>query len=116
MHFPDYDNKVPYPKKPSKPCLSGLQPNESELENYAKELSEFSDKETAYKINLDAHRKEDARLHALFKQDLFKDLGIVDHPKKDKIFSLAWQLGHSNGLSEVASYADDIVATLFAGE
>lgn len=116
MDFSKYDNKIPYPKKPSKPTLSTRTPSSSDLENYAKEQLEFTDKEIAYKSNFNAYWEENARLHELFKQDLFKDLGIENHPKRDKIFSLAWQFGHSYGFSEVASYADDIVETLFKGE
>jgi len=116
MNFSKYENKFPWPKKPTKPVLGSLSPSTAEIKQYQNDIADFEIKDIDFKASIEKAQEEEARLHDLFKQDLFKNLGIVDHPKKDKIFSLAWQLGHSNGLSEVASYADDIVKNLFDDE
>lgn len=44
-----------------------------------------------------------------FKEDLFADLGISDHPLRDKLFSKAWDDGHSSGYSEVYNCALNLV-------
>lgn len=41
-------------------------------------------------------------LESLFWRDAFEELGIpLNHPKADKLKSLAWDHGHSSGYSEV---------------
>ena len=44
-----------------------------------------------------------------FRAALLDELGITDNPKAELLYSKAWQLGHSCGYSEVASYAADLV-------
>ena len=44
-----------------------------------------------------------------FKEDLFVELGIENNPKRDKLFSLAWEMGHSCGFNEVYLVAEDLV-------
>jgi hypothetical protein len=63
----------------------------------------------AYKIAIATYGARTAQLEAQFKQDLFVELGIVGHPKADKLYSIAWEMGHSAGYSEVLSYAWDMV-------
>ena len=116
MDFSKYENKVPYPKKPSKPRLSSSTPSISEIKQYQNDIADFEIKEIAHKSSLQAYREEEGRLHNLFKQDLFDELGISNHPKKDKIFEYAWQEGHGGGLSAVLSQADEIVEFFFKGE
>lgn len=49
------------------------------------------------------------RLDAQFKLDLFDEHEVSENPKREKAFEIAWDQGHSAGLSEVASYFSDIV-------
>ena len=120
MDFSKYENKVPYPKKPSKPQLSSSTPSISEIKQYQNDIADFEVKEIAYKSNFqayrEAYREEEGRLHDLFKQDFFDELGISNHPKKEKIFEYAWQEGHSGGLSAVLSQANEIVEFFFKDE
>lgn len=55
------------------------------------------------------YAKRSRELHEMFKQHLFDELGISDNPKREKLFSKAWEMGHSSGLSEVYSVAEEIV-------
>lgn len=50
-------------------------------------------------------QNEDSR----FRQNLFQVLGIEDNPKRHKLFSKAWQDGHSDGLHSVLTHAADLV-------
>lgn len=80
MKFEKYTNNLPYPKRGD---------------------PDFREK-------LEAYHAETRRIIEVFKQDLFVELGLVDNPKKDLLFSKAWDLGHSNGFSEVYVYAVDL--------
>ena len=44
-----------------------------------------------------------------FREDLFKELGIENNPKRDELFGIAWEMGHSSGFSEVYYIATDLV-------
>jgi hypothetical protein len=63
----------------------------------------------AYGAALTAYGAETARLEAQFKHDMLIELGVVGHPKADELYSIAWEMGHSAGYSEVASYMWDMV-------
>jgi hypothetical protein len=56
-------------------------------------------------LNLDAVREayeaENLRLEDQFKQDCFSALGVSEHPKRDKLYSIAYDYGHSSGFSEI---------------
>lgn len=52
---------------------------------------------------------EDGRIHDEFRKSLFETFDVVDNPKRDKAFAIAWEKGHSNGYSEVANEFADLV-------
>ena len=47
-----------------------------------------------------------------FREEALIDLGILNHPKADKAFQLAWDAGHSGGYSEVYNYLLDYAELL----
>lgn len=55
------------------------------------------------------YREEESRLMKQFKQDMFEELGIENNPKREILFRIAWEYGHSYGLHEVFSYAEELV-------
>lgn len=57
----------------------------------------------------DAWGNEESRLNQLFKSDLEKEFDIADNPKADKLFEIAWSLGHSSGYSEVWHHYQELV-------
>lgn len=63
----------------------------------------------AFRAAKTAYGQYTANLEAQFKQDLFVELGIVGHPKAEKLFAIAWEHGHASGYSEIMSYAWDLV-------
>ena len=44
---------------------------------------------------------EEQRLYRKFKEDLEMEHHLQDHPKKDILWRLAWEIGHSSGFDEV---------------
>lgn len=63
----------------------------------------------AHVAALSAYGAETSRLYDMFKADLFEDLGIADNPKREKLFSIAWEDGHSSGYNTVYNIASDLV-------
>lgn len=59
-----------------------------------------------------AHRNETRRLEDKLKADLEEELGLTNHPKKDVLWRLAWERGHSAGYGEVASYYEEMAELL----
>jgi hypothetical protein len=47
------------------------------------------------------------KLH-LFQDDLIDALGLAGHPQSDKLFDLAWEHSHSDGLGEVVLFAQEL--------
>jgi len=56
------------------------------------------------KVDRVAYQKENDRLRDLFAEDLAKEYGVEDNPKKDKLFELAWE--HGGGHYDVESLYD----------
>ena len=54
-------------------------------------------------------RKVMAALITQFKADLEKQFQVQDNPKKDKLWDLAWEYGHSYDLTEFFHYYNDMV-------
>ena len=44
-----------------------------------------------------------------FKADVFQVLGVSDNPKRDLMYKIAWDYGHSAGYQEVYNHAIDLV-------
>jgi hypothetical protein len=61
-------------------------------------------KSDAYK----KYRLQDNAVSDLFTAHVHEVNGMSKHPKRDKVFSLAWQMGHSSGYHEVANYYAEI--------
>lgn len=54
------------------------------------------------RIERAAYNLDVARLNAMFRDAVSEDIGLKkDHPKYDKIWEMAWDRGHANGLVEV---------------
>ena len=57
-------------------------------------------------------REENKELRELFKAELEKVYGFSQHEKKDVLWRLAWEHGHSSGLTEVLIYYDSFAELL----
>ena len=104
--------EVPYPERLYRPRFSnlisaGTSAREARafavaLEKYEAQKPEFLVKEKEYRKKLNLIEEE-------FKQALFEDLGISDNPKRELLYSKAYEMGHSSGFSNIYSYASDLV-------
>lgn len=114
MNFEKYKNLLTYPKRSDYTKFYYYKGGRVLAENVEGAIKEKVFDEEEYKKANDAYNKENARLFEEFKKDLFADLGIADNPKAEKLFSIAWDKGHSGGYSEVYNEALDLVDLITA--
>lgn len=57
---------------------------------------------------LKEYREDQRKRNEQFKKDLLTALGITDHPKAERLFEIAWDHCHSNGLTEILYYAAEL--------
>lgn len=43
------------------------------------------------------------------KIEMFKELGIADNPKREMLWDVAYDLGHSVGIDKIFLYMEDLV-------
>lgn len=43
-----------------------------------------------------------------FKHDALAALGLLEHPKRDTLYALAYEHGHANGYSEIYYYMESL--------
>lgn len=96
----EFKNTVPYPTRAEKPRLKN-DANANEVREYADKLEIFENRERAY---------NDARL-AFNKGEmeaLAADYELIGHPKRNRIWAMAWENGHSGGHSDVIYWYDEL--------
>ena len=71
--------------------------------------------EVSYNAHLNHYYEEQDKLKNQFREDLIAEYHMTNHPKANKIFDKAWELGHSKGHEEVEYYFCDFVE-LFKSE
>ena len=84
INDPKYKNEVAYPYK------KGYE-NSDDYQN-AKAL----------------YNQREGEIYELVKHDMLEDVGLLNHPKANKIWSYAWEQGHSSGYSEVYNVLLDL--------
>jgi hypothetical protein len=72
-------------------------------------VEEYVLDEVSYNAHLKHYHEENKRLQDEFRRDLIDKYKITGHPKADKIFNKAWDMGCSGGLQEVEYYFLDLV-------
>jgi len=65
--------------------------------------------EVSYNAHLKHHYDEKNKLKNEFRADLIAEYNMDDHPKVNKIFDKAWELGQSKGHEEIEYYFQDFV-------
>ena len=106
-----YRNDMDYPSKPKKPYLARTHTSE-DAELYVASLKTWEKEIEIYKEKLAKFNKRTRELEDQFKHDALDDVGLLGHPKADKIYNKAWEDGHASGLHEVYQELCDL-AELF---
>lgn len=103
MNFDDYKVKTPCPS------LDDYKVEEVVTRNGKIVSKKLVFDRDAYKDAIKEYRKKQQELITKFQNDLFEELGIYNHPKREKLYDLAWVYGKSEGLSSVFDYAAELV-------
>lgn len=111
MDYEKYKNTLPYPSKIAKPVLKDAT-SPAAHRKYADELEQYEKDMIPYREALKAWNAHGRDLQEQFKTDLIEELGITGHPKAELLYSIAWQMGHSSGYSDVHTHATDMVDLL----
>ena len=97
----DYETKIPYEYE--------IVPIDEDTMT-VREAREHTERQKALKKDHLVRRREDIyRLEKQFRNDLAEEHGVTGHPKEPKLWSMAWEYGHSSGFEEVAMYYDELV-------
>ena len=114
-------SSIPYPKKQdfilfnaySKGAVIGTKLTKADLDKLKTEKSgvvsepEYNDVE--YRKAMSAYSDHHAVIRQVFTWGLFYLSGIMDNHKAPKLFSIAYEKGHSSGFQEVANEFDDML-------
>jgi hypothetical protein len=103
-----YRNPEPVPQAPRKPrLLPDATP--TQVREYADELEAYDDTMKTHREQMAAYYARSAALEAEFRRDLEVTYDMVGHVKADLLYGKAYEMGHSAGFQEVASYYSDLV-------
>ena len=83
------------------------------LQDIVDARTRLAEAEKQYKINKNEankhYRIELAKVENEFKLALFKEYRMENHPKREKMFNIAWEKGHSDGYNGVESEFSTLV-------
>ena len=65
--------------------------------------------EVSYNAHMKHYHEERLRLEEEFRKDLIAEYKMSHHPKANKLFNKAWDMGCSGGLEEIEYYFRDLV-------
>jgi hypothetical protein len=72
-------------------------------------VEEYVLDEVSYNAHLKHYQAENKRLQDEFRKDLIEKYEITGHPKADKIFNKAWDMGCSLGYQTIQDYFEDFI-------
>jgi len=111
LDFNKYRNPDPYRSKPRKPLLKHGHTSQ-DAEKYLGLLKAYEKEIIEWKNHMAERSTKEAELIEQFYIDMYEDLGISENPKRHKLSAIAWNMGHSSGLSEVYHYASELVTLI----
>jgi hypothetical protein len=79
--------------------MAGKQNRIDTLENYKNEI----------RLGRHKYNEDSAKIDQEFKLTLFKEYGVENHPKREKVFSMAWEKGYASGYSEIELNFEELV-------
>jgi hypothetical protein len=79
-----------------------------EIRIYADRMEAYQAIKASRLAAVKLYNKRKADLEEEFKNDALEHVGLANHPKKDKIYSYAWEQGHAYGFEEVLSTLNEL--------
>jgi len=103
-----YQNRDTYPSRPRKPLLA-RDATPAQLRAYADQLENYDHMIKEHLNQVASYHARSAVLENQFRDDLESFYHMKGHDKADLLYSKAWHMGHSGGLTEVANYYSDLI-------
>ncbi len=103
----EYKTKLEYPKRDKKPKMELIKPTAAQARAYADAMDAYEAGQADYDAARMAWHADEQRLLEQFRKDLEAEFDLTGHPKADKVWSKAWEHGHSAGLGEVIYWYDE---------
>lgn len=100
-----------YTQAPKTPRL-GTGHTSTEVKEYASLLEQYEKDIIAHKETRKIENEQIKQLNTVLEDYIKDEAGLYDHvpkDKQDKVWSLAWQQGHSSGYSEIYNHLLDLV-------
>lgn len=103
------NQKLEFPKAPKKPIANIS--NSSNAKQYAIELEEYEKKYAEYEVRCFEYKKVKIAIENVAVEFIKEMSGLNEIPEqyRDKVYSKAYEYGHSGGLSEVYNTLVDLV-------
>lgn len=100
-----------YVSKPIAPRLKDKTPTKEDMEDYSKAVILYEKELEEYTFKNEFYRQESNRLWNLLEEKIKEDSGLNDIPEqyRNKVYSYAYQEGHSSGMGEVYNYLIELV-------
>lgn len=103
----DYASKLDYGTRPKEPAILRRMARDltaDELRSMVDVKAEYERAVAEQRDQTVAYREDSGRLGEQFRKDLEAEFNVEGHPMADKLYSMAYEHGHSAGMAEVASY------------
>jgi hypothetical protein len=106
------DNLPSYPEKPNRPKEPNSYATPQEYRDYASALELYANEKEEYDRLNREYRERRMDLETIVQKFIWKNTGldtVVPEQYRDKVWSLAYDLGHSYGYSEIQNHLIDLV-------
>ena len=106
--YEDTQRSIVYPSKPVKPS----QKDYAHTADFGVALDMWEVDKSRWLLLVDNYRAVNSRINQSFKAALFDALKISNHPKREKLWEMAWERGHAHGFYEIAQEAERLAELL----
>ncbi len=106
--YDEQQRGLPYPQKPQKPAEKDYKSHT----DYGAALDLWEEDKKQWMKRVEEYRETCGNIYEKFKDELLTMLEIKDNPKAEKLWSMAWENGHSNGYYSVAQEAEELAELL----
>jgi hypothetical protein len=106
------ENLPSYPEKPNRPKEPNSYATPQEYRDYASALELYANEKEEYDRLNREYRERRMDLETIVQKFIWKTTGldtVVPEQYRDKVWSLAYDLGHSYGYSEIQNHLIDLV-------
>jgi len=102
-----YNPTMEYPRQPRTPPILSkkvVDLSADEIASLLEVKATYEEEVRVYNEQRDLYRANNGGVKRDFQSDLEKEYDLVGHPKASKLYEIAYDMGHSAGMEEVAIF------------